>query len=253
MACVLVSGSKGNSLFISNGQTAILIDAGLSGREIERRLKAKNLSPYDLDAIIVSHEHSDHIRGVGVLSRRFNLPVHISLKTLKSAETYLGRLYKRHYFDCGQTFSINDLRIRPFSISHDAEDPSGFTVHSNGVKLGIATDLGIATNMVKQHLKNCQILILEANHDSSMLLNGPYPWPLKQRIRSRVGHLSNTDSKCLLKELQHDSLQHVILAHLSEQNNTPEKAFIEVNQAITNCKPDLHVALQDISSSLISI
>ena len=251
--CILASGSKGNAIFVSNGSTSILIDAGLSGIEIERRLKSRGLSPKDLNAILVSHEHTDHIQGVGVLSRRFNLPVYISSKTQQAAFSQLGNVRDVKNFECGSTFRINTLSIHPFSISHDAEDPVGFTVNQNGTTIGIATDLGIATAMVKEHLKGCGLLILEANHDEDMLVNGPYPWPVKQRIKSRTGHLSNAESKHLLNEIQHDGLKHVLLAHLSETNNTPQKAINEIGQALTRCKARLDVATQDKCGAILRL
>ena len=248
--CILASGSKGNVTYISDGETSILIDAGLSGIEIQRRLTARGLAPEQLDAIIVTHEHSDHIKGVGILSRRYQLPVYINQKTEK-ASPELGKLHAIRPFECGTAFNINKLVIHPFSISHDAGDPSGFTIGQNGTTIAIATDLGIATLMVKEHLKRCALLIIEANHDPQMLETGPYPWPLKQRIQSRVGHLSNADSKKLLNDLQHDKLQHVILAHLSEINNTPQKAIAEVTKALTRCRAQLTVAQQDASGPIV--
>ena len=251
--CILASGSRGNAVYVSGGSTSILIDAGLSGIEIERRLNSKGLYPEDLDAILVSHEHTDHIQGVGVLSRRFNLPVYMSSKTEKAAVSQLGTVRVIKNFECGSPFTIKDLFIHPFSISHDAKDPSGFTVNQNGTKIGIATDLGIATSMVKEHLKGCSLLILEANHDEDMLINGPYPWPIKQRIKGRTGHLSNEASKNLLKELQHDRLKYVTLAHLSQTNNTPQKALSEVSRAITRCNAQLDVATQDECGALLRL
>lgn len=248
--CTLASGSKGNSTYVSDGTTSILIDAGLSGTEIQRRLNSRNLSVEKLDAIVVSHEHSDHIKAVGVLSRRYRLPVYIN-RNAQNALMPLGKIKQMRLFECGTTFSINNLMIHPFSISHDAADPVGFTIGQNGTKIGIATDLGIATSMVKEHLKSCSLLILESNHDPDMLANGPYPWPLKQRIKSRTGHLSNVDSKNLLQELQHDKLEHVILAHLSETNNTPQKVLAEVSKALTLCKPRLTVASQNRCGEVI--
>ncbi len=242
--CMLASGSKGNAIYISDGSTAILVDAGLSGIEIERRLKSKGLNPKDLSAILVSHEHADHIQSVGILSRRFRLPVYFSRKTEK-VSSLLGKIHNPNYFECGCSFKISDLTIHPFTLSHDAEDPAGFTVKYDSLKIGIATDLGIATSVVKQHLKGCSVLILEANHDPAMLVNGPYPWPLKQRIQSRTGHLSNTASKTLLDEIKHDQLKWVILAHLSETNNTPQKALRAAGQALQNYRTQLKVATQD--------
>lgn len=250
--CMLASGSRGNAIYISNGTTAVLIDAGLSGVEIERRLKSRGLCPEDLDALIVSHEHADHLQGVGVLSRKYKLPVYMNADTQKAAYR-LGKVNAVKSFNCSEPFMINTLSIYPFPISHDAADPAGFTLEQGGVKIGIATDLGIVTALVKEHLKGCSLLVLEANHDPEMLVQGPYPWPLKQRIQSRVGHLANADTHDLLRELQHDQLQHVVLAHLSETNNTPEKAYQAVSPALTRCLPKLCVATQGVSSEILKV
>lgn len=250
--CMLASGSKGNAVYISDGRTSVLLDAGLSGIEVERRLQSRNLSAHQLNAIIVSHEHTDHIQGVGVLSRRYRLPVFMSRKTAKAA-LQLGKVHDVRYFDCGTAFQINRLVFRPFSISHDAEDPAGFTVSKDGSKLGIATDLGIVTGVVREQLSGCNALILEANHDPDMLINGPYPWPLKQRIQSRLGHLSNHASENLLREVVHRQLRHVILAHLSETNNTPEHAYAAVAPALGPHRIELVVAAQDHCSEIIPI
>jgi phosphoribosyl 1,2-cyclic phosphodiesterase len=230
-----------------------LIDAGLSGVEIQRRMAGKGLDPDSLDAILVSHEHADHIQGVGVLSRRFGLKVFINEGTRQASLTALGRLAGVHPFTCGHAFAIGSLAIHPFSISHDAGDPAGFTVACDGAKIGLATDLGIVTGLVKTHLKACDILILEANHDARMLIDGPYPWPLKQRIRGRNGHLSNDDAALLLDVLQHDRLAHVILAHLSEENNTPEKAKQTVKPVLSDARVKLHVASQTAGSRLLTL
>jgi len=243
--CVLASGSRGNAVFISGPDTAILVDAGLSGIEIERRLATIGVSPRSLDAIVISHEHTDHVRGAGILCRRHKLPLYITARTHRAALSQLGGINECRYFACGQSFSINTLTIHPFSLSHDAQDPSGFTFQSGGVKAGLATDLGVATAMVKEHLKGCGALILEANHDAEMLLNGSYPWPVKQRIKSRNGHLSNDDSMRLLAELDHKELSHVVLAHLSHENNTPERALATVGAALRDSRVSLSVALQD--------
>lgn len=251
--CMLASGSKGNAILVADRQTRVLFDAGLSGIEIERRCISKGFHPKQLDAIVVSHEHADHIQGVGVLARRFGLPVHISKRTSRTADSLLGKIADIRHFECGNPFTVNSFSISPFSISHDAEDPAGFTILNNGMKIGIATDLGVVTTMVKERLKACQILILEANHDPKMLINGPYPWPLKQRIQSRTGHLSNEASRELLTALKHKDLQHVVLAHLSETNNTPQKAMQEVGLALNDCKTQLHVATQDVCAEIIQI
>lgn len=251
--CMLASGSKGNAIYVSDGATSLLVDAGLSGIDIQRRMEWAGLCPERLSAIVVSHEHSDHIRGVGVLSRRYKLPVYISPDTLKAAGSQMGRLHDIRPFHIGRSFAINNLALHPFATSHDAQDPAGFTISRNGQKVGIATDLGVATGMVRQHLKNCTLLVLEANHDPDMLVNGPYPWPLKQRIKSRNGHLSNKDSGHLLAEIQHDGLCHVILAHLSETNNTPEKALDTVERVLGGASRSfqIHVACQERCGSLL--
>ena len=250
---VLASGSRGNATYISDGRTAILIDAGLSGVEIQRRMARKGLDPGRLDAILVSHEHADHIHGVGVLSRRFGLTVCINDGTRQASGKALGKLHGLFPFSCGHAFTIGSLDVHPFSISHDAEDPAGFTIACNGAKVGVATDLGIATGVVKTHLQACDILILEANHDPQMLIDGPYPWPLKQRIRGRSGHLSNDDTALLLEVLQHDRLAHVILAHLSEENNTPEKARQAIKTVLNGAGVRLHVASQAAGSSVLTL
>jgi phosphoribosyl 1,2-cyclic phosphodiesterase len=250
--CLLASGSKGNAIHVSDGQTAVLFDAGLSGVDIERRMTSRGLDPKALNAIVVSHEHNDHVQGVGVLSRRFDLPVFISRATEKAAYR-LGNLKSVRHFSCGTSFAVGRLRIHPFSIAHDAEDPAGFTISMGPVKIGIATDLGVVTGMVRVHLNECSALILEANHDPQMLIEGPYPWPLKQRIQGRTGHLSNPDTMALLKELSHDRLREVVLAHLSETNNTPEKALAAVGPALRGHGARLHVACQDRPSPIFRI
>ena len=251
--CALASGSKGNCLFVSDGDTSLLIDAGLSGVEIERRLAVHGIDPYSLSAILISHEHNDHIHGAGVISRRYNLPVYISRKTCHETRSCVGHVETYHYFECGSGFHIGQLCIHPFSLSHDAADPSGFTFSRNGSKIGLATDLGVATAMVKEHLKGCRLLILEANHDPDMLMRGPYPWPVKQRIKGRTGHLSNNDTRELLLELKHDGLTHVVLAHLSHENNTCEKALAAAGEALGTSGAVLSVALQHQCGELIRI
>ena len=248
--CVLASGSKGNAIYVSDGYTAILIDAGLSATEIQRRLKSRGLNPKDLDAILVTHEHSDHIQAVSVLSRQLKLPIYLS-RNIKKKVSGRNSLHEIRTFIGGSTFQINNLTVHPFAVSHDAADPVGFTIGQNGSRMGVATDLGTVTAHVKENLKHCQLLILEANHDPDMLVNGPYPWFLKRRIQSSSGHLSNEQSKYLLMELQHESLEHVILAHLSETNNAPQKVLAEVSKALTRCKPRLTIAGQDRCGEVI--
>ncbi len=251
--CVLASGSKGNAIYVAGQGAALLFDAGLSGREIERRMRTRQLEPTSLTGIVVSHEHSDHIKGVGVLSRRYKLPVYITPETGRQAAGKMGRLHQTNHFACDRMFEIDGLKIRPFALSHDARNPVGFTISDNRHKVGVATDLGVTTQLVKEHLQGCHLLIMEANHDMEMLINGPYPWYLKQRIKGRNGHLSNVDAGELLEVLWHRHLHTVILAHLSEKNNHPEKALEVVSQAVASSpsKPEFHVANQDLSSKVI--
>jgi len=251
--CLLASGSRGNATYISWGETSLLFDAGLSGIEIQRRLAVRGIDPGSIDAIVISHEHSDHIQGAGILSRRFEIPIYISSETHNAAGKRLGRLHGQTHFTPGSDFKVKELDIHPFSIPHDAADPAGFTVSVNGIKVGLATDLGIATAMVKERLKDCAALVLEANHDPALLMDGPYPWQTKQRIKSRTGHLSNMDTKNLLCEIKHSTLTHVALAHLSETNNTPQKALKEARDALSDVNVALTAACQSDCGEMLKI
>ncbi len=251
--CALASGSRGNAIYISDGTTSILVDAGLSGIELARRMQRRGLCPERLDAILVSHEHADHIHGVGVLCRRYKLPVFMTEKTRSALPPSIGKLADIRQVVSGQPLAIGGLLLEAFAVSHDASEPSGFTFSSNGLKIGLATDLGIATALVRERLKGCRLLIVETNHDRKMLEEGPYPWPLKQRIQSRLGHLQNEASRDLLAALVHDRLSHVVLAHLSQTNNTPEKALSAVAPALNGSRAKLTVALQDVPGRPIVI
>ncbi len=217
---VLASGSRGNSTYVATERVRLLVDGGLSARELERRLLSIGASPKELNGIVVTHEHVDHVRGVGTLSRRYNLPVYLNKQTHQHLPDSVGRLDQKEEFVTGRSFSIEDLTIHPFAISHDGVDPVGFTLANGSVKIGVCTDLGAATKLVYRHLEYCSVLILEANHDMEMLKNGPYPWPVKQRIKSRVGHLSNEQSVDVLSRVFSENLQEVVLAHMSETNNS---------------------------------
>ena len=244
--CLLASGSKGNSLFIKSGESRILVDAGLSGRQIESRLVNIGEDPSKLDAILVTHEHRDHVTAVGPLARRYKLPVFINSKT-HAAMPSPGHLAQLTEFAAGNRFNVRDLEIAPFSITHDASDPVGFLIDTPEGRIGVATDLGIATRLVADQLKQCRVLILESNHDEDMLRDGPYPWHLKQRIRSRHGHLSNVAASDLLDGLLWDGLDAVFLAHLSETNNDPKLAHHSANAVLGQqnfCNPQLVVGSQ---------
>ena len=251
--CALASGSRGNAIYLAAGRNALLIDAGLSGREIETRLRRQNLDPHDLKAILVTHEHSDHIRGVGILARRFDLPVYMTAPTYQAAQDVIGRLPACHYFEPGTDFSLADFHIHPFALSHDAVDPVGFTFSRNGSRIGLATDLGIVTGLVEERLKRCDLLLIEANHDTAMLAAGPYPWHLKQRIQSRCGHLSNGETGKLLRKLAHPKLRQIILGHLSDTNNSPQMAHQTVERALASLAIPIHTAHQDHPSPVFRL
>lgn len=250
--CLLASGSKGNSIYLEAGNTRLLIDAGLAAREIVDRLAAVAVDAATLDAVLVTHEHGDHVRGVGAVARRLKLPVFVSYPTSRTIAPLLKKCDVVE-FEAGHSFAFRDLLIDPFPVTHDAVDPVGFLIEGGEGAAGIATDFGVATRLVHEKLKRCRHLVLEFNHDEEMLLNGPYPWHLKQRIRSRHGHLSNFDSRTLLEELLHEGLESLFLAHLSEVNNHPDVARREarvVLDSATCCAPCLQIGSQERPTAL---
>ena len=244
--CTLASGSAGNCILVESDGTYLLVDAGLACAEIVRRLAEVGVAPDDISGIVVTHEHTDHVRGVHVLSRRFRIPVYANSGTFRATPALekAGRLV---FFETGNPFTIGGLAVTPFSLSHDAADPVGFVISDGRKTLGIAADLGVATRLVVERLRGADALVVESNHDPEMLERGPYPWPLKQRIAGRLGHLSNEDCGALVQELLHPGLRHVVLAHLSETNNAPELAL----RCVQSCMEDmdgqttLHAARQD--------
>lgn len=221
---VLGSGSSGNSVYIESGKTAILIDAGFSGREIETRLKSIGRDLSNVRALCITHEHNDHIQGVGVLSRRCKIPTYGNGGTFSSGENRLGKLFAQKEFETGDLLQINDLQVRSFRISHDTADPVGYVVSDGKRSIGYCTDTGKISHLIARRLAACNGLILEFNHDLQMLKNGVYPLSLQQRVRSSRGHLCNEDAADFLAGLIGDHLRVVVLAHLSENNNTPELA-----------------------------
>ncbi len=221
---VLGSGSRGNSVFIESGKTGILIDAGFSGKEIETRLRSIGRDLSNVHAVCLTHEHNDHLRGIGVISRRCKIPTYSNSGTFAAGEKQMGKLFGHLEFETGDFLQIGDLEVRSFQISHDTADPVGYVV-SNGTKsIGYCTDTGKISHLISRRLAACNGLILEFNHNLHMLKNGPYPLHLQQRIRSSQGHLCNEDAAQLLAHLIGDHLRTVVLAHLSETNNTPDLA-----------------------------
>lgn len=238
---VLSSGSKANSVFVEAGGVRFLVDCGLSGKQAEERLAEVGIDPTSLDAIIVTHEHSDHINGVGTLSRRYNLPVYANRSTMEA----ISKPRAKEFFKTGEDFYIRDARIEPFSVVHDAADPVGFAIYAGGLKLVICTDLGRATTLVREHLKGANAIVLESNHDLEMLQSCSYTWELKQRIASTHGHLSNEAAGQLIEEIMHPELFHIVLGHLSENSNTPALALDTANRYLKQCQ-DRSTGLQTL-------
>lgn len=225
----LASGSKGNGYLVRAGGTTVLVDAGLSGREMERRIQEAGLNPSDVNLLLLTHEHADHIRGAGILSRRFNWPVYATEGTLS---TPCGQIkpvgenaHLAQVFPAGDTLTVGALTITSFSISHDASDPVGYVFRANGHRLALAADLGQATRLVLQRMTDVDALILESNHCPEMLRNGHYPLWLQRRIRGTQGHLSNEEAGEVVRRVHHGGLRYLVLAHLSENNNSPQRAY----------------------------
>ncbi len=221
---ILGSGSRGNSVFIESGNTAILIDAGFSGKEIQARLQSIGRDLADICALCITHEHDDHICGAGVVSRRYGIPTYANSATFAAGEKKFGKLNARKEFETGDLLQIDDLQVRSFRISHDTVDPVGFVVSDGKSSVGCCTDTGQVSHLMATRLAGCNGLILEFNHNLDMLKNGPYPLPLQQRVRSSRGHLCNEDAAEFLAQLIGDRLRFAVLAHLSETNNTPDLA-----------------------------
>ena len=256
--CVLASGSSGNCTLLESTGARVLLDVGLSWARVAKALDWIGVDPMSIDAIVVTHEHTDHIAGVGVAARKLRCPVHINIDTLSFVAARLKNVGRLQIVptDVGRPFSINDLEFTAFPVPHDAANPVGYVVKSNGLKVGIATDLGYPTNVVRHCLGACNALVLESNHDKKMLLDGPYPFELKQRIASRQGHLSNDQSADLLSNVIHEDLAAVLLSHLSDENNTPELAFNAAAKVLNELdRHDVTVAMtyRDRPSEVITV
>ncbi|MBA3957123.1 MAG: MBL fold metallo-hydrolase [Parachlamydiaceae bacterium] len=223
--CPLASGSKGNSIYVGTENTKILIDAGISTKSLKARLAEINVSLEEIDAVLVTHEHGDHIQGLSSLAFKMGIPIFANSETAKGIAEYLHDCPKFKIFSTGETFEFGDLEIHPFSIQHDTLDPVAFTIRTGDLKLGFCADLGFVTTLVKTQLKDCDYLYVEANHQPSMVHASPRPMVYKQRVLSRVGHLSNEACGQLLCDVAHSNLKHVHLAHLSSECNSPEMAL----------------------------
>ena len=253
---VLASGSGGNACYVETTNSKILIDAGLSGKELIRRLELIKVNPGSLNALVLTHEHIDHVKGAGPLARKFDIPVYINRATLRKGVKALGNLSRPVSIYTGQTFSINDILIETFTKCHDAVDPMGIIICSNNVKLGLITDLGRSTRLVEERLKGCHALIIEFNYDQEMLENSSYPLELIRRIKGAEGHLSNRQAGKLLKGISHKNLGIVIPAHLSKENNFPEKVLQEARDVLEKCglgHTKIAISSQDEPLSMMAI
>ncbi len=248
--CSIASGSSGNCIYAGSDNTHILIDCGISGKRIVQGLEDIGLKPEDIDAVLVTHEHTDHIKGLGVMSRKYGLPVYTSEKTFKAVKKTpgIGKMEEGllHPVEADREFTIGDLVIRPFSTSHDAADPLAFRIHSGKRTFALATDMGTFDEYIIRHLLGLDVVFLESNHDVNMLEAGRYPYPLKKRILSDRGHLSNEAAATLLNEILHDDLKHIVLGHLSAENNYPALAYETVCCEVTRADTPYRAADFDI-------
>ncbi len=230
----LVSGSSGNASLVSDGVTTLLIDCGVSGKKLEQSLHSIDRSASSIDALLITHEHSDHICGAGVISRRYDLPLYATEKT--HAAMNIGKIKpeNRKMISAGTTFEIGTIGVHPFSIPHDAADPVGYNFFAEHKKYTLATDLGHMNDELKQHLLGSHSIVLESNHDVEMLRVGSYPYPLKQRVLGNKGHLSNENAASTVIDLVHSGTEHIMLGHLSIENNTPEIAHLTTASALSS-------------------
>ena len=256
----LYSGSSGNCLFVETENTKILVDAGVSLKKIEKGLESFEISPSNLDAVIVTHEHTDHIQSLGNLSKKFDIPVFATSKTFDAMPKQTEKITdkNKNNINIDEKFSIGDIDIIPFKIPHDAADPCGFTLFSNNKKISIATDVGHMTNDILKHIDGSEFILLEANYDSNVLKYTKYPFKLKERIAGPTGHLSNKTAGQTINYLINSGLKKAVLGHLSKESNFPELAYqTVVNEILSNGTNidnfNLSVASRDFPGKLITI
>lgn len=234
--CSLYSGSSGNSLFVQTDKTKLLIDCGESAKKIVNSLTDIDINIEDIDAIVVTHEHIDHVKSIGTLSKKYNIPVYANAETLEAMPEQVAKIKNEniHLFNFSEDFSIGDLQIHPFSIPHDAANPCAFNIYKGDKKISIATDIGHVTPEIINNLENSTFLLLESNYDPNILKCSPYPYQLKQRIAGPYGHLSNNMAGETISHLMSTGLKTVMLGHLSRENNFPELAYKTVMDEIIN-------------------
>ncbi|GAF66391.1 MBL fold metallo-hydrolase [Alkalihalobacillus trypoxylicola] len=231
---VLASGSTGNAMYVETDQHRLLIDAGLSGKKMNELFTQINRDPKELDGILVTHEHSDHIKGVGIFARKHQLPIYANAKTWQAMEGHLGQIEtaQKFHFEIGESKSFGDLEVESFGVSHDAAEPMFYVFHHQGRKLTLATDMGYVSDRIKGTIKGSNMFVFESNHDINMLQMGRYPWSIKRRILSDVGHVSNEDAAMALSEVITDETKRIYLAHLSMDNNMKDLARLTCEQVL---------------------
>jgi len=231
---VLASGSTGNAFYIESGETRLLVDAGLSGVQLDRLFAEINIDPSKLTGMLVTHEHSDHIKGVGIFARKYNLPVYANQKTWKAMEKSLGKLSKEQKFEfqTNHVKTFGDLDVESFEVSHDAAEPMFFTFHKGEKKVALVTDLGYVSDRIKRTIEGADAYIFESNHDVEMLRMGSYPWSVKRRILGDSGHVSNEDCGIALSDVISNQTKRIYLAHLSQDNNMKDLARMTVDHEL---------------------
>ncbi|OPJ55421.1 MBL fold metallo-hydrolase [Alkalithermobacter paradoxus] len=244
----VASGSSGNCHYVGYKNTGVLVDAGLSGKKIKENLEKFDVNLENVSGILITHEHSDHIKGAGILSRKYDIPIYANEKTFQAMKDKIGDVKEKNIviFKNNTKFSLNDIQITPFSIHHDAVDPVAFSFDDEKTKISIATDLGYICDNIRKNIYNSKLVVLESNHDVEMLKMGPYPYYLKRRVLSKNGHLSNEDAGKFALELVEKGTQKIFLAHLSRENNFPELAFETVKGILKSKNIDIrkHVELK---------
>lgn len=254
--CSLYSGSSGNSFFVQSGKSKILIDAGVSCKKIVDALASINVAIENIDAIFVTHEHIDHVQSIGTISKKYDIPVYANRKTWKAMPNQSAKISEKniYYFRNNEEFNFKDLKIFPFSIPHDAANPCGFNIYNNDSKISIATDIGHMDENVLENLKHSKFVLLESNYEPEVLKCSPYPYKLKERIASPIGHLSNIEAGKTINYLSNFGLENVMLGHLSKENNFPELAYKSVLEQIEqNEKLHLEVASRFEPSNLFQV
>ena len=258
--CSLYSGSSGNSLFVESENTKLLIDAGVSSKKIECALNSLEIAPESIDGILITHEHSDHVQGLGTFAKKFNLPVFVNQKTLDAMPKQKEKISEKNIniFKIEEKFEIGDLKIKPFSIPHDAANPCGFNIFKDNKKISIATDIGHMTRGILKNLEDSIFIMLESNYDPDVLMYSKYPYPLKSRIAGPNGHLSNELAGKTISHLLNSGLQQAILGHLSKQSNFPELAYKTVVDELMSTNYDenslrLSVANRDMPGNIVEI